>query len=145
LPQLRLDNQVCFLVYSLEHKISRLYRELLRPLGVTYPQYLVLLVLWEEQRMGVAALAERLHLDTGTVSPLLKRMERAGLVTRRRSAADERSVEVSLTAKGRALEKRAAGIPAALLDRLAPPKGVDGERFVQDLRALLAPAGDRGA
>jgi len=137
LPQLRLDNQVCFLVYSLEHKISRLYRELLGPLGITYPQYLVLLVLWEEGKMGVAALAGRLRLDTGTVSPLLKRMERAGLVRRRRSAADERSVEVSLTAKGGALEKRAADIPAALLACLGPPEDVDAERFVRDLKALV--------
>ena len=87
--------------------------------------------------MGVAALAGRLRLDTGTVSPLLKRMERAGLVRRRRSAADERSVEVSLTAKGSALEKRAADIPAALLACLGPPEGVDAEGFVQDLKALV--------
>jgi DNA-binding MarR family transcriptional regulator len=106
-------------------------------LGVTYPQYLVLLVLWEEGEIGVASLAARLFLDTGTVSPLLKRMQKAGLVQRVRSPADERSVTVSLTPRGKALEKAATGIPAALVRCLAQGTQVDGVRLSQDLRSIL--------
>ena len=138
LPQLRLDNQVCFLVYRLEHRITQLYRGLLAPLGVTYPQYLVLLVLWETGRIGVGALAERLALDTGTVSPLLKRMEQRNLLRRTRSRSDERSVEVTLTAKGKSLEQKAAGIPAELVRCLGAGTGRDAGRFIGDIRSLLA-------
>lgn len=137
LPQLRLENQVCFLVYRLEHRITQLYRELLKPLAVTYPQYLVLLALWQEEGLGVATLAERLHLDTGTVSPVLKRMEKAGLLKRTRSREDERSVRVSLTPKGRALEQKAAGIPAALVSCLGTGSRVDGAALVGNLRSIL--------
>jgi MarR family transcriptional regulator, organic hydroperoxide resistance regulator len=137
LPQLRLENQLCFLVYRLEHRITQLYRALLEPLGVTYPQYLALLVLWHEEELGVASLAQELHLDTGTVSPLLKRMERAGLVKRARSRADERSVLVSLTPKGRALEQKAAGIPAALVSCLGGGSVEEGAAFAGSLRSLL--------
>lgn len=138
LPELKLDNQICFLIYRLEHRISRHYRDLLEPLGVTYPQYLVLLALWESDGVGVGALASRLHLDMGTVSPLLKRMERVGLVRRKRSSEDERSVVVSLTSRGKALEKHAAGIPAALVRCLGEGSNVDGPRLWQDLRSILA-------
>ncbi len=114
LPQLRLDNQVCFLFHRVCRELDAAYRVLLDPLGLTYPQYLVMLVLWERDGIGVGELGERLALDSGTLSPLLRRMERAGLVSRARDAADERRVTVRLTAAGRSMEGRAAGIPAAL-------------------------------
>lgn len=111
---LLLDNQLCFLVYRLHRSITDLYRPLLGDLGLTYPQYLVMLVLWESDPLTVGQIGARLHLDSGTLSPLLKRLEAAGLITRARAAADERSVEVTLTAEGRALRRRAASVPAAL-------------------------------
>jgi DNA-binding MarR family transcriptional regulator len=108
---LRLDQQLCFALYSASRATTAAYRPLLDELGVTYPQYLVLLVLWEDEPVTVRHLGERLQLDSGTLSPLLKRLEAAGIVTRQRSAADERSVEVGLTDKGRELEVRAECVP----------------------------------
>jgi MarR family transcriptional regulator, organic hydroperoxide resistance regulator len=113
-PQLLLDNQLCFLVYRLHRGLTDLYRPVLAELGLTYPQYLVMLVLWERQPATVTGLGERLHLDSGTLSPLLKRLEAAGLVVRTRSQEDERSVEVSLTAAGVALRRRAKDVPARI-------------------------------
>lgn len=106
------------------------YRPLLDELGLTYPQYLVLLVLWEEEPCTVGHLGDRLHLDSGTLSPLLKRLEAAGLVRRRRTATDERRVTITLTSAGRALEERAACIPERLL-------GI-GDTAANDLDALRA-------
>lgn len=111
---LLLDNQLCFLVYRLHRGITDLYRPILGELGLTYPQYLVLLVLWEESPLTVSQLGERLHLDSGTLSPLLKRLEAAGFVERRRAEADERSVEVSLTKQGVALRSKARTVPATI-------------------------------
>ncbi|MEZ5115712.1 MAG: MarR family transcriptional regulator [Candidatus Nanopelagicales bacterium] len=111
---LLLDNQLCFLVYRLHRGITDLYRPVLGELGLTYPQYLALLVLWESEPVTVGELGARLHLDSGTLSPLLKRMAAAGLVERTRSAEDERSVVVSLTREGRALRERAREVPAAI-------------------------------
>lgn len=111
----RLDDQLCFALYSASRAMTAAYRPLLDELGITYPQYLALLVLWEEQSCSVGHLGHRLHLDSGTLSPLLKRLESSGLAVRRRAADDERRVEVSLTAAGRALEARAACIPERLL------------------------------
>lgn len=111
-PQLTIDDQICFALYSASRALTGRYREFLAPLGVTYPQYLVLLALWESEPLTVSALGERLHLDSGTVSPLLRRLTAAGLVDRRRAATDERAVEVRLTDAGRALQEQAAGIPA---------------------------------
>lgn len=105
-----LDQQLCFAVYGAAHALNRAYKPLLAPFGLTYPQYLVLLVLWETDHQTVKALGERLGLDSGTLSPLLKRLEQAGKITRRRDDADERQVVVSLTEDGRALRKEAAGI-----------------------------------
>ena len=113
-PELLLDNQLCFLAYRLHRGITDLYRPILGELGLTYPQYLVMLVLWESQPVTVSGLGERLHLDSGTLSPLLKRLESSGLVTRERSPEDERSVLVSLTPAGRALRRRAADVPARI-------------------------------
>ncbi|RLZ04123.1 MarR family transcriptional regulator [Kocuria tytonicola] len=117
-PDLRLDTQLCFALYSASRKVTSAYREPLTKMGVTYPQYLVLLVLWEQDHRTVNQLGEALMLDSGTLSPLLRRMENAGFVTRRRSEQDERSVVVSLTDAGRALEEDAAGMQEDLLDSL---------------------------
>ncbi len=111
---LQLDRQLCFALYSASRATTAAYRPLLDQIGLTYPQYLVLLVLWEEERVTVRRLGERLHLDSGTLSPLLKRLEAIGFVQRRRSATDERSVEVTLTDSGRELESQAQCIPENL-------------------------------
>ena len=108
---LKLSNQVCFPLYAATRQITKLYRPMLEKLGVTYPQYLVLLVLFEEESVTVKALGERLYLDSGTLTPMLKRMEEHGLVKRQRSTKDERVVEVTLTEKGRDIEKQAEEIP----------------------------------
>lgn len=112
---LKLDNQLCFAVYAAAHAFSATYKPLLEPLGLTYPQYLAMLVLWQEDGVTVSAIGARLGLDSGTLTPLLKRLEAAGLVSRLRDAADERQVRVTLTAAGRALKQKAKGIPQALL------------------------------
>jgi MarR family transcriptional regulator, organic hydroperoxide resistance regulator len=112
----RLNRQVCFAMYSASRAATAVYRPLLEDLGLTYPQYLVMLVLWEDQPRSVRELGEELGLDSGTLSPLLKRLEALDLVERRRSAEDERRVEVFLTDAGAALSAKAAGIPQRLAD-----------------------------
>ena len=111
---LRLDNQLCFLFYSVSRSITRMYGPLLAELGVTYPQYLVLLILWETDNVEVKVITELLHIDTGTVSPMLKRLEASGLIVRRRSSDDERRVIISLTKAGQKLKVKAASVPAEL-------------------------------
>ncbi|WP_405820708.1 MarR family transcriptional regulator [Streptomyces sp. NBC_01390] len=111
----RLDDQLCFALYAAQRAMTAAYRPLLDELGLTYPQYLVLLVLWERGEVTVKELAAALCLDYGTVSPLLKRLEAAELVRRERSALDERSVSVRVTVRGEELRERAARVPAALL------------------------------
>jgi DNA-binding MarR family transcriptional regulator len=113
---LRLDRQLCFAVYSTAHAFNRFYRPLLDKLGITYPQYLALMALWKEDGLSVSEIGKRLWLDSGTLTPLLKRLEALGLVTRRRAEADERQVLVALTEKGRALETEAAAFPAQILE-----------------------------
>ncbi|MER5714934.1 MarR family transcriptional regulator [Streptomyces sp. NPDC002132] len=110
-----LDQQLCFALYAAQRAVTAAYRPLLDELGLTYPQYLVLLVLWERGEITVKELAEALRLDYGTVSPLLKRLESAGLVRRERSARDERSVLVACTGRGEELRERAERVPGALL------------------------------
>ncbi|GLI02397.1 MarR family winged helix-turn-helix transcriptional regulator [Phytohabitans aurantiacus] len=110
-----LRRQVCFALYAASRATTALYRPLLDELGLTYPQYLVLLVLWERDGRTVKELGEELRLDSGTLSPLLKRMEAAGLVARHRTAGDERVVEVRLTAAGTELQARARSVPATLV------------------------------
>jgi len=108
---LMLDRQLCFALYSASLAMTKLYKPLLDPLGLTYPQYLVMLVLWEGDGVAVSQLGERLALDSGTLTPLLKRLEAAGLVQRLRDAADERRVLLLLTPAGRALKSRATVVP----------------------------------
>lgn len=112
---LRLEAQICFPLNALSREITSLYRPLLDGLGVTYPQYLVLLVLWEEKEQTVNQLGEKLRLDSGTLTPLLKRMEQKGIVTRTRSSLDERVVHIALTGSGKALKQKARHIPKQLL------------------------------
>src|SRR5262245_52984742 len=107
---LRLDRQICFLLYGASRAVTQLYQPLLEPLGLTYPQYLVMLVLWEEGKASVGRLSDRLYLDSGTLTPLLKRLEASGLVRRRRSAADARVVDVELTTEGKRLQRAAASV-----------------------------------
>ncbi|WP_228034796.1 MarR family winged helix-turn-helix transcriptional regulator [Streptomyces spongiae] len=125
---LSLDKQICFSLHAASRAFNGVYRVLLKDLGLTYPQYLVMLVLWERGELPVKKLGEHLRLDSGTLSPLLKRLEAAGLVRRERSARDERSVEVRLTEEGRALRERALEVPR----RIATATGFD----LDELRAL---------
>jgi DNA-binding MarR family transcriptional regulator len=111
---LDLGKQLCFAVYSTAHAFNRLYKPLLDPIGITYPQYLVMLVLWEDEGIPVKRLGEQLMLDSGTLTPLLKRLESMGLVARRRNSADERQVLISLTEQGRHLRDKAQAVPAAV-------------------------------
>ena len=111
LAQQRLDHQLCFALYSSSLQMTKLYKPVLAPLGLTYPQYLVLLVLWEADAIGVGELGTRLFLDSGTLTPLLKRMESAGLLVRSRAADDERRVNVALSPAGRALRRKATHVP----------------------------------
>ena len=113
---LLLDNQFCFALYSTSLAMTRLYKPLLDELGITYPQYLALLVLWEQEGLSVSALGERLLLDSGTLTPLLKRLEASGLVSRLRAVEDERRVHISLTPAGRALKLQAAKIPGCIMN-----------------------------
>ncbi|OJF97163.1 MarR family transcriptional regulator [Alkalibacterium sp. 20] len=129
---LRLSNQVCFPLYAATRQITKLYRPLLEKLGVTYPQYLVLLVLFEEETVTVKELGEKLYLDSGTLTPMLKRMEEHGLVERRRSSVDERVVDVSLTNKGRAIEKQAEKIPVKFSEEIL----LEQDEF-EELKRLL--------
>lgn len=121
-PGLTLDEQLCFALYSASRAVTARYRPLLDALGLTYPQYLVMLVLWESGPATVSALGGRLRLDSGTLSPLLKRLESAGFVGRYRRAEDERAVEVRLTAKGRRLRERAEAIPRVICGATGLPE-----------------------
>ncbi len=129
---LRLGQQLCFALYAASRAAVNLYRPVLEPLGLTYPQYLVLLVLWESGDTSVKDLGAALMLDSGTLSPLIKRMESAGLVGRTRRADDERSVLVSLTPAGRALRRRATTVPTTIATAAGLP-----EANLVDLRDRL--------
>ncbi|WP_225730251.1 MULTISPECIES: MarR family winged helix-turn-helix transcriptional regulator [unclassified Nocardia] len=137
---LRLDRQLCFALYAASRAVTRLYRPLLDELGLTYPQYLVLLVLWEHGPMTVKDLGAALELDSGTLSPLLKRLESTGLIARSRSADDERSVRIAPTESGVALRDRAKGIPL----RVACATGLElaeAADFRDRLRAIAESVG----
>jgi DNA-binding MarR family transcriptional regulator len=139
-PQLLLDQQVCFALYAANLAMGKLYRKLLAALELTYPQYLVMLVLWEGDALTVSEIGERLYLDSATLTPLLKRLQAAGLLDRMRSSEDERQVVVTLTAAGRALKKRAQGIPNEVLCAAGcPPDELrDLKRDLDRLRGHLA-------
>jgi DNA-binding MarR family transcriptional regulator len=137
---LRLDNQLCFALYSASLAMTKLYKPLLDELGLTYPQYIVMLALWEADGLAVSQLGERLSLDSGTLTPLLKRLEAAGLVARVRSVDDERRVHITLTAAGRRLKAKAQGIPSCILaaTQCSVPEIVRLTREVRELRERLA-------
>lgn len=112
---LRLDNQICFAIYSTAHAFNRVYKPLLDRLGLTYPQYLVMLVLWEKDGVPLKDIGERLFLDSGTLTPLLKRLESAQLIKRTRSKKDERQVLIALTPQGLVLKEKARTVPQSVL------------------------------
>ncbi|WP_347548300.1 MarR family transcriptional regulator [Pseudalkalibacillus hwajinpoensis] len=134
--QLKLENQLCFSVYACSREITKMYRPYLDKLGITYPQYLVLLVLWEHHETTVKALGTELYLDSGTLTPLLKRMQEADLVERERSKEDERSVMVRLTAKGEELKEKACIIPDALASNSGLSK-VEFQKALTGFQQLL--------
>jgi DNA-binding MarR family transcriptional regulator len=133
-PPLLLDDQLCFALYNASRSLTRAYAPLLEPLGLTYPQYLVLMVLWERDGMAVKQLGERLALDSGTLTPLLKRLEQQGLVERRRGEDDERVVRIHLTADGRGLRAKARKIPTELM--CSAGYDVDSESSMRDVVKL---------
>jgi DNA-binding MarR family transcriptional regulator len=129
---LRLDNQLCFALYAATHAITRSYRSLLTDLGITYPQYLVLIVLWEHDKVPVGEIAKRLQLDAAALTPLVKRLESLGLITRIRDSRDERVVRICLSEQGRDLEARAAGVQT----EVGCKTGLDAKQFYE-LRTQL--------
>ena len=129
---MKLANQLCFPLYAAARNVTGLYTPYLKPLGLTYTQYLVFLVLWEKDEISVTEIGEKLMLDNGTLSPLLKKMEQAGYIKRKRSREDERVVEITLTEEGKALQEKAKDVPAQVSDCIdLPPEKA------QTLYALL--------
>ena len=137
---LKLDNQLCFALYSASLAMTKVYKPLLDELGLTYPQYLAMLVLWERDGLMVSKLGAQLFLDSGTLTPLLKRLETSGLISRIRAVEDERRVHITLTAAGRKLKTRATKIPACILSasQCSVPELVALTQQVQALRQRLA-------
>ncbi len=138
-PALLLDNQLCFALYSTSLAMTKRYKPLLAPLGLTYPQYLVMLLLWERDGLMVSELGERLFLDSGTLTPLLKRLETSGLIARVRDVSDERRVHITLTASGRKLKTKAAAVPVGVLNstQCSVSELVSLTRQIQALRKSL--------
>jgi len=134
---LKLDAQLCFALYAASNAMTRLYRDKLEPLGLTYPQYLALLVLWEQEGLTVKQLGEKLYLDSGTLTPMLKRMELAGHIARQRDMGDERQVRISLTPAGKALKADVAQMHAGLACLLPLPPA-DIARLRTELRGFSA-------
>jgi DNA-binding MarR family transcriptional regulator len=130
---LALDNQLCFALYSASLAMTKTYKPFLDKVGLTYPQYLVMLVLWQQDDILVKTIGERLFLDSGTLTPLLKRLEASSLITRTRDEADERQVRINLTKEGRALKKKAQGIPHQILCASGQPL-----QALQELRQQLS-------
>jgi DNA-binding MarR family transcriptional regulator len=139
-PALLLENQLCFALYSTSLAMTKLYKPLLAALGLTYPQYLVMLVLWEQDDVSVSSLGERLFLDSGTLTPLLKRMEAAGLLVRTRAKDDERRVQIALTPAGHHLKGQAGSVPGCVVSATHGPVSelMTLTRQVQALRSQLA-------
>ena len=144
-PQFKLDNQLCFRLYTASRLLTQVYGPLLSEYGLTYPQYLVLLVLWEQDAQPVNDIARRLYLETNTVTPLLKRMEAEGVVERRRGSKDARQIIVSLTPKGRELQDKLSAVPATvggavLCDAITPQTAPDFFRKLDGMIARLSGA-----
>lgn len=137
---LRLENQVCFALVTASRNVLAVYRPILEPLGLTHPQYLVMLALWEQSPRTLSELAEELAFDPATASPLVKRLEGQGLVTRARRNGDERSLDIELTEAGRSLRLRALDVPGKVIEAV----GVDPDTLERLRDALLPFAGRRG-
>ncbi|MFC4762466.1 MarR family winged helix-turn-helix transcriptional regulator [Dyella koreensis] len=137
LPSLLLDQQLCFALYAASRSMTAAYRPQLESLGLTYPQYLTMLVLWEQDGLTVRELGVRLQLDSGTLTPLLKRLQQANLVSRQRRLSDEREVEICLTAEGQALREPAKAVPACMAARLCL-SSEDMQRLRDELKQLAA-------
>ena len=139
---LGLDQQLCFSLYSTGLAMDKVYRKVLRPLKLTYPQYLVMLVLWQNDGITVTALGARLFLDSATLTPLLKRLEASGLVSRKRAAEDERQVIIALTARGRALKEKARDVQQAIFKaaQCSAEELRDIKRQLESLRTRLRSA-----
>ena len=138
--ELQLDNQICFRLYTAARLITKAYTPVLTKLGITYPQYLVLMVLWEKDNLLVNDIAHRLLLETNTITPLLQRMEKQGIVVRQRGSKDKRQQIVSLTEKGRAMEEQAFNtIPAGMSEELkaCPLQHEDYERLAKELDSII--------
>ena len=138
--ELQLDNQICFRLYTAARLVTQAYTPILTALGITYPQYLVLMVLWEKDNQPVNDIAHRLLLETNTVTPLLQRMEKLDIVSRKKGEKDKRQQIVSLTSKGKALEEEAfAQVPAGMSDQLSvcPLKLEDYQRLKQELDSII--------
>jgi len=138
--ELKLDDFLCFAVYSASHAFNRLYKPLLDALGLTYPQYLVMVTLWERDDRTVGEIGERLFLESNTLTPLLKRLEAAGLLSRRRDPADERQVRLVLTPEGRALRDKAQSVPGCILEATALTAG-DARRLTEEITRLRTALG----
>jgi len=137
--QLKLDNQVCFRLYTASRLITQAYRPLLEPLGITYPQYLVLMVLWEKDHQTVSEICKRLVLESNTLTPLLQRMEKEGLLVRKKGTADNRQTLVSLTRKGLHLQEEAKEVPSCMALSLdgCSPSPTEAAAFVQSLDSII--------
>ena len=137
---LRLDNQLCFALYVCSKEIIKKYKPILAPLGLTYTGYIAMLSLWEKDNVTVSELGDTLYLDSGTLTPLLKKLEEVGLVGRLRSREDERTVVISLTEKGRSLKKKALTVPKDLICAVMQGTNkdeVDGARLISDLQKVM--------
>ncbi|WP_028612808.1 MarR family winged helix-turn-helix transcriptional regulator [Paenibacillus harenae] len=133
---LKLDNQICFALYACSREMTKLYRPMLEKLDLTYTQYVTMLALWEQDHVSVTTLGSKLYLDSGTLTPLLKKLEAAGLLTRTRDRSDERSVIVELTEQGKALKEKAVDIPAQLACKIeGTPE--DASILLGQIRELL--------
>ncbi len=144
--ELQLDNQLCFRIYTASRLIIQAYTPVLAPLGITYPQYLVLMVLWEKDSQPVNDIAHRLMLETNTVTPLLQRMEKLGIISRKKGEKDKRQQIVSLTEKGKAMEQQAyETIPSCMTEQLSecPLMLDDYEQVAKHLDALIATLKDK--
>ena len=138
--ELKLDDFLCFAVYSASHAFNRLYKPLLDELGLTYPQYLVMVTLWERDDRTVGEIGERLFLESNTLTPLLKRLEAAGLLSRRRDPADERQVRLMLTPEGRALRDKAQSVPGCILEATTLT-AEDARRLTEEIASLRSALG----
>lgn len=131
-PQLKLDNQLCFRLYTAARLVTACYTPFFKQYGITYPQYLVLMLLWEQENRIISDITERLHLETNTVTPLLQRMEKQGLIVRQKSQADCRQRIISLTSEGRHLEERIKEVPNCLAREI-----VENGMSVEELQTLV--------